>query len=112
MKTYWASHTIQQNLAAILRQFNYGSNGFIILVPVVAASIVVFDADHDDDAANVFLVHKQVLIYIREEESPPTIPLSIIVNFGNHEWLFEVSESWTAGSSNKSRALGEVIIVQ
>ena len=33
LKTHWASHTMHQNLAIILRQFNYGKNSFILLIP-------------------------------------------------------------------------------
>ena len=28
LKTHWASHTMHQNLAIILRKFNYGKNSF------------------------------------------------------------------------------------
>ena len=33
LKTYWTSHTMHQNLAIILQQFNYGKNSFIVLIP-------------------------------------------------------------------------------
>ena len=33
LRTHWESHTMHQNLAIILQQFNYSKNSFIVLIP-------------------------------------------------------------------------------
>ena len=52
LKTHWASHTLHQNLAVILWQFDYGKNSFIVLIPT----------SHSRSIQTLFCCSKHVLL--------------------------------------------------
>ena len=50
LKTHWASHTLDQNLAIILWQFNYGKNSIIVLIPDLLEDAFQVSSSHFDVA--------------------------------------------------------------
>ena len=94
LKTHWASHTMHQNLAVILRQFIYGKNSFIVLIPVMNLVEAAVTVRHQDESV-LILSSKHKYVHLKTHWASHTIyQILWQFNYGKNSFIVLTLLTW------------------